>query len=206
MHFVYDFDSTLFATQKLWEAWRQILISAGYDPRDIDAIGQQITPNGYSPRKHADMLGVDEVIADEMLARFEAIMRDESPSMVFSDVVPFVEARRAAHAQSILTMGDEAHQREKLSTSGVDRLIPSVLIAKPHDTKAQHLRDMLDRGSEPIVFIDDNPVHLERVHAAKIPVELIRILRPSETTLVEGPHRLDNEAWRIIASLEELDT
>lgn len=202
MHFVYDFDSTLFSTEALWQAWRGMLVAAGYDAETIDETGARITPDGYSPRKHADALGLDQVIAAELLSRFEAVMRDEAPSLVFGDVAPFV-GQRTGHTQSILTMGDEVHQREKLTNSRIDLLLPRITIAKPHDTKTEYLKAMLAAGEE-VVFIDDNPIHLVRVREAGIPVSLVRMRRPSEGSLVEGDHPLDHDAWRVVTSLDEL--
>lgn len=203
MHYVYDFDSTLFSTQRVWDVWRGMLIDAGYAAEVVDATGAEITPKGYSPRKHAATLGVPEGAAADLLARFAVVLAEESPGCVFEDVRSFIEARRDGHRQTILTQGDEAHQWEKLRASGVDALVPRVVITKPDGTKVAHLAEMLAEGGE-ITFIDDNPCHLAAVRESGLPIVIVRMARPSEK-LVADPHELDGVAWRVISSLRELD-
>lgn len=203
-HYVYDFDSTLYATQRMWDVWSGMLATAGFDRAAVFESYQRIVPSGYSPRKHAASLGVDDTLARDLVGRFNVILSDESPSLLFGDVAPFLEARRHTATHSILTQGDEEHQWEKMRASGVDRLLPNVVITKPDGLKVEHLADMLDKDSMPITFIDDNPHHLLPAYQNGLPITLIRMKRPGET-LAAAPHELDDVAWRVISSLDELD-
>ncbi len=204
MHYVYDFDSTLFATQKIWDDWRGMLLGAGLSGELVDQSYQAILPTGYSPRKHAQALGIATDRLEDMVSRFGQLLVDESPSLLFDDVAPFIEAKRAGHRQTILTQGDEAHQWEKMRASGIDRLLPNVMIAKPDGLKIELLADMIDEDVTPITFIDDNPHHLVPAHQSGLPITLIRMRRPAETLAI-APHPLDDVAWRVIASLDELE-
>lgn len=204
MHFVYDFDSTLFATQRIWDMWRDMLVGAGIDAEAVDAAYREIIPLGYSPRKHVERLGMDAAAADGLVSRFRDAMGRESPAFLFDDVAPFVSARRAAHRQTILTQGDEEHQWEKMRASGVDRLIPDAVITAPDGVKAERLAEMLRHDSSPITFIDDNPHHLVPVAESGLPVTIVRMVRAGET-MAAAPHELDGVAWRVIASLRGLD-
>jgi len=203
-HYVYDFDSTLYATQAVWEAWSEMLVGAGFDAASVFLAYQEVLPRGYSPRKHADALGMTNETADDLIGRFRAILTDRSPSLLFDDVAPFVESRKDAHRQSILTQGDEEHQWEKMRASGIDLLVPRVVITVPNGSKAERLAEMLAEDPTPITFVDDNPHHLTAVHASGLPVTIVRMMRPGETLAIV-PHELDGVAWKVIASLRELD-
>ena len=203
-HYVYDFDSTLYATQTVWELWSELLVGAGFDAASVFATYEQVLPLGYSPRKHTDALGIESGKAEDLIGRFGAILAERSPSLVFGDVAPFIESRRDAHRHSILTQGDEAHQWEKMRASGIDLLVPRVVITVPNGSKTERLAEMLAEDPTPITFIDDNPHHLTRVHASGLPVTIIRMMRPGETLAI-APHELDGIAWKTIASLEELE-
>lgn len=204
MHYVYDFDSTLYATQTIWEMWNELLIGAGFDASSVFSSYQEVLPRGYSPRKHVDALGVSAEIRDGLIVRFRAMLTERSPSLLFDDVAPFVESRRDARRQTILTQGDRDHQWEKMRSSGIDLLVPRVVITAPSGSKAERLAAMLAEDPTPITFIDDNPHHLVSVHASGLPVTIVRMMRPGETLAI-APHELDGVAWRTVASLRELE-
>ncbi|MEI6510951.1 MAG: hypothetical protein WCO25_02815 [Candidatus Uhrbacteria bacterium] len=203
-HYVYDFDSTLYATQTVWEVWSEMLIGAGFDAASVFAAYQEVLPRGYSPIKHADALGVSDALRYDLIVRFRAILTDRSPSLLFDDVAPFVESRRDVHRQTILTQGDEEHQWEKMRASGIDLLVPRVVITVPDGSKTERLAEMLAEDPTPITFVDDNPHHLTRVHASGLPITIVRMMRPGETLAI-APHELDGVAWKVVSSLRELD-
>ncbi len=203
-HYVYDFDSTLYATQAVWEMWSEMLVGAGLDAASVFASYQEVLPRGYSPRKHIDALGLDDALRDCLIVRFGAMLTDRSPSLLFDDVAPFVESRRDAHRQTILTQGDRDHQWEKMRASGIDLLVPRVVVTEPSGSKAERLAAMLAEDPTPITFVDDNPHHLVAVHQSGLPVTIVRMMRPGETLAI-APHELDGVAWKVVASLRELD-
>lgn len=205
MHYVYDFDSTLFGTQWLWNVWREMLVGAGHTPEAVDEVYRAVLPTGYSPRKHGAALGMGSNRLDDLVARFDAILSDESPSLLFDDVAPFVEARKGTHRQTILTQGDHGHQWQKLRASGIDRMLPDVHIAPCGAPKTENLANLIDQDPTPITFVDDNPFHLVAAHQSGLPVSLVRMMRSSETLAI-APHELDDVAWRVISSLDELDS
>ena len=200
-HFVLDFDSTLFDTSALWNAWRNMLEELGYEEEQIREIADRLIPEGFTPREHALRLGVNGKTLETALASLNAFTQQTAPHLLYSDVVPFIQA----HAPStILTFGDSGYQLEKIHASGLHAHVDDIRMANSFRGKALQLGEMFQADAvTPLVFVDDSLGELEAVHASALPITLVRMKRPGQRRSLET-HPLDHEAWRVIESLEEL--
>lgn len=200
MRFIYDFDSTLYATGRLWEIWAEELATLGLSMEEIDRTGDELSKTGFSCPGHASMLGIEGEARDEVLRAYCDRWGKENPHMVYPDVVPFVT--RNPHTQMILTFGEPGHQEEKIGMSGLRRYIPDVRLASLQNPKHKQIQEIIETGNEPIIFIDDDPKELTAVHEASLPVKLFRMVRSKE--LITDPHPSDDLHWRVVRSLDEL--
>lgn len=203
MHFVYDFDATLFKTSSLWEAWIKVMKDFGGDEEAILDAGNQLFGEGFTLEKHGSILGIRPVDLKRSIQTFSKMTRDVGPSLVFDDVVDFLEEHAEGNKQTILTFGDYDYQHEKIQASALMDFIDDIRIATPEQTKADHLRELVESGTDPIIFIDDNPNELLAVHEAGLPVTLMRMVREGERHADEG-HDRDGDAWTLIRSLDEM--
>ncbi len=203
MHFVYDFDSTLYATKRLWERWVEHLLPFGFPVDRIHATMEDLSARGFSCPGHARMLGVSEPDVQATMERFTKQLEEESPAFIYPDVLPWLAAQRElAIPHSVVTAGDAGHQWLKINSSGLDKHLTDVRIANSETPKVQHLRDLLASSSGPLIFVDDNPKELQRVIDAALPVELIRIVRTND--FGDYAHPGDDRSWPVIRSLDEL--
>jgi len=206
MHYVYDFDSTLYATMRLWERWVDIIRRYGYATPDLTTVEKGINESlnlPFTPRRHGEFIGMASPHLDDAVREQDADVRLLGSSLVFDDVVPFLRNRHGAHRQSLLTFGDREYQIEKIDASGIRGLVGDIHIAGLDRGKAEILRELVERGSEPITFIDDHTRHLQFVHDAGLPVEIVRMRRPGEPHTPDE-HPLDGIGWRVVSSLDEL--
>jgi len=203
MHFVYDFDSTLFKTSALWNAWRTLLYGFEKEDEEILQTAQEAIKEGFSPYGHGAKLNLEGKAFDKAVKAFQKMIKDTAPSLVFDDVLAFLEEQSGDHKQSILTFGDFDFQHAKIEATQILDYIDNVRIARPEQVKTAHLREMVEESSQQIVFIDDNPRELASVHEAGLPVTLIRMVRDGEHHADED-HEGDDDLWTCVASLEEI--
>lgn len=204
MHFVYDFDATLFKTSSLWEAWQKVLKDFGGDEEAIVTTGNTLFGEGFTLEGHGERLGISGKDFDKAVQKFYKKTKEAGVSLVFEDVIPFLEAQRDEHRQTILTFGNRDYQHSKVTASTVLSYVDDVQIATPDMMKPQHLREFIESGSESMVFIDDNPRELEAVHDVGLPITLVRMIREGERH-AEEEHKLDDDAWMCVTSLEEVE-
>lgn len=205
MHFVYDFDSTLYATKRLWDVWADLLVPYGFSREHLLAVADEITPRGFSCPTHARTLGLGEEQIASAMAQFVQQLNDVSPGFIYDDVLPLLNAQRQAQIRhSVVTHGDAEHQWLKINTSGLDQHLTDVRIANQDVPKIQHLRDLLATTDTPLVFVDDNPKELKRVIDAALPVRLVRIVRAGDFS--DFAHPSDDEHWEVIRSLDVLSS
>lgn len=202
MHFVYDFDATLFKTASLWEAWKKVLLDFGAKEDEINEAGEELFGIGFSLEKHGESLGLEGKDFKKAIASFQKMTRDEGPTLVFEDVISFFEDN-SEHRHSILTFGDHDYQHSKILACEIMEYLEDVRIAGPDQRKVEHLREMIETGSDQIVFIDDNPNELLSAHDAGLPITLIRMMRDGEKH-AEEEHEFDEDKWMCVASLEEV--
>ena len=201
MHYIYDFDGTLFATQMLWEAWVDALVEFNLTPEQIIAEGEKLIPIGFSLESHAQCLGLEGKAVDKVISKFNSVMKDKGPELVFPDVMPFL-TENEDDTHSVLTFGDADFQAQKIELSGIGDKLEDINFARPDKTKSDYLRELVEMSSEPIVFIDDNPRTLLDVHDKGLPITLIRMVREGERH--KEPHECDGDLWQCISSLDEI--
>jgi FMN phosphatase YigB (HAD superfamily) len=200
MRFIYDFDSTLYATGKLWHIWADELQACGLPLTQIEDTMKELSKTGFSCPGHAHMLGITGALQGELLRRYRNRWAVENKTMVFPDVIPFLSNN--PHNQLILTFGEIGHQHEKIEMSGLRAHVPDIRLASLENPKRKQLQELVDVSNEPLVFVDDNPRELAAVHEAGLPVELYRMIRPNE--LIIDPHEGDDRHWRVIRTLDDI--
>ncbi len=201
-HYVLDFDGTLFDTDVLWRWLVDRFTREGLDAEVVRDVGEQLFSLEYTVERHARDLGLMEGVFRPIVEEFDEVTRSTSPSLVYQDVFPFLEAM-PVETKSVLTFGHPKFQREKIAAAKVDQHVGEIRIAGPDYRKVKHLEELLAVLTIPITFIDDNPHELVAVHEAGLPVELIRMRRDGARHSVVD-HELDNQAWRVVRSFEEL--
>lgn len=204
MRLVYDFDATLFSTADLWNAWVDTLAQYESDRDLIEDVGEELFEVGFTLEEHAVELGLEKDICDELVKKFHAHTDEEGESLVFNDVVPFLEEQQKHHEQIILTYGNEEYQYRKIQASGLHAYVDEIKIAGPDDMKHVQLQDMFEQSAETIIFIDDSPRQLSKVQETGLPIQLIRMLREGERHTDES-HPCDDQMWDCVSSLEELE-
>jgi len=205
MHYVYDFDYTLFATHILWECWLNELVKQGFDQEEVISSGKILFTQGFTLEKHASSLKMGESAIKKMMKSFSRVHDQLCTKLLFEDVIPFLEKQHEKGVrQSVLTFGDSDYQHRKLHISGLVDHLDDIRIANPEKYKVAHLREMVEAGSEPITYFDDNPNELLSIYESGLPVVLIRVLRDGGKH-VNTEHVYDDKHWQCIRSLEELD-
>lgn len=202
-HYVLDFDGTLFDTDVLWEWVVTRFVKEGFEETGVRSAGLQLFLEEYTVGRHAVVLGLSEEQANAVSDEFDQMTLITSPSLVYQDVFPFLESV-PRKKKSILTFGHPGFQREKIQAAKIDQHVGEIRIASPEYRKVKHLEELLLKQLLPVVFIDDNPHELASVHEAGLPVELVRMRRPGARNSVVD-HELDDQAWRVIRSLSELE-
>lgn len=205
MHYVYDFDHTLFATHVLWECWLDELVKHSFDREEAAQAGQVLFSQGFTLEKHASSLGMSDSAVKKMMKSFGQVHDRLCAKLVFEDVLPFLESQNEKGIrQSVLTFGDSDYQHRKLHISGLVEHLDDVRVANPDKRKVAHLRELIEAGSEPITYFDDNPEKLLAIYEAGLPITLIRMLRDGgKHSGTEHIH--DDEHWQCIRGLEELN-
>jgi len=199
-HYVLDFDGTLFDTEMFWKWIVERFTREGLEREVVRDLGEQLFPLKYTVEKHARGLGLVEETVRSIVEEFDEVTRSTSPSLVYPDVLSFLNGRPS----TILTHGEEAFQKFKIASAGLDGRIGGVRIAGPEYRKVKHLEEMLAMSETPHLFVDDNPKELLRVHEAGLPVELVRMRREGQRH-AKDDHELDDQVWRVIRSLNELE-
>lgn len=201
-HFVLDFDGTLINTDVYWEWIVSQFLGIGQNEQMIREAGERLFPVGYTVVQHAQGLGLHEALVQELTQRAREHVSEHHASLIFSDVPSFF-SRFVDAEKSILTFGDREHQIERIRASGIHSSISKIRTASNELPKAMQLKDLAQESSLPVVFIDDDLDQLMGAHQARLPIELIRMRRDGQRKSKDD-HKLDNEAWRVIRSFDEL--
>lgn len=201
MRYFFDFDSTLYATSRLWEQWHGLLQACGRDSERIQTTADELVPTGFSLESHARILGLDEAGIAHICESAREFMRRHGPALVFPDVTKFFN-NRSAGSNAILTYGNSGYQYEKIATAGLHEYFERIHVCLGERAKARLLKELL-AGKERAVLIDDNPMALAEIHEDGLPVRLVRIIRDGER--YAAPHERDGRLWPTIRTLDELD-
>ena len=199
-HYVLDFDGTLFDTEVMWQRWVDQLVTAGVAFEHAAQTAEELFHNGFTLQGHALAVGLEGEAQQQLIEAFEGWIREHGPQLLYPDVFSFLQDRPS----TVLTHGEEAFQKFKITSAGLDSRIGGILIAGPEYRKVKHLEEMLAMREVPHFFFDDNPKELIRVHEAGLPVELVRMRREGQRH-AKDDHELDDQVWRVIRSLNELE-
>jgi hypothetical protein len=203
MHFVYDFDGTLFSMRQLQDIWTEVLSAFDLEAEQIEAAGEKLFGQGYTPEKHVAALGIAEKEARKVLEKFYRIVEERSPELVFTEVVPWLDENDYGNKQTILTYGDQDFQTLKANASGLIEKVGDLRIAGPEKSKVEHLKELVENGEDGLVLIENNPHELQRAYDAGLPVTLIRMVRGGERHS-DLPHPGDGNLWPCVGSLSEV--
>jgi len=200
-HYVFDFDGTLFDVQSLWERWLDQLEVCQIDREDARDRGSQLFETGFTPREHAEQMGIEGAELDELIGRFEEYTQAEALTMLYDDVVPFLQEQDAD--LTVLTFGDHEYQHFKLEAAGLDEHIQDIRIARPERRKHVQLKELCAATDAEVIFIDDNPRELSAALGEDLPITLVRMMRAGSKH--GDTHPNDGEHWQTITSLTEIE-
>lgn len=202
-HFVLDFDGTLINTDVYWEWVSNQFLALGVEMERVKVVGEALFPFRYTVAQHATNLGLEPDVIQDVTQRSLQYIQEHHANLLFPDVIPFL--KRFAHVEkSVLTFGDEENQMTRVIASGLQPHVQDIRVATPENSKAVLLTQLMETATVPIVFIDDDVEQLMSVYQADLPVELIRMRRPGQRKSIVD-HELDDQSWRVIRSLSELE-
>lgn len=202
MYFVFDFDGTLFKTAEVWHQWVKMLSIYRLTKEEIEEAGENIFYQGFTPRRHAEALGLGGDVLEQLVDQYHEFLTQEGETLIFNDVFPFLEAHQDAHEYTLLTHGDPDLQHKKIEASGVGVYAEKIRISRPERVKTMQLKEMLQVPGREIIYIDDNPRELQAVHEAKLPIQIVRMVRKGQRHAYA--HEGDGKNWKVISGLEEL--
>lgn len=203
MHFIYDFDGTLYSMCHLQKILVEVLSTFDLEAEQIEAAGERLFAEGYTPEKHVAALAISEKEAKKVLEKFYRIVEERSPELVFEEVNQWLEETDYGNKQTILTYGDQDFQTLKVNASGLIEKVGDLRIAGPEKPKVEHLKEIVENGGEGLILIENNPHELQRAYDAGLPVTLIRMVRAGERHS-EMPHPGDGDLWPCVESLAEV--
>lgn len=201
-HYVLDFDGTLFQTDVLWHWLMDRFTQEGLDSERVRSVGEKLFSLGYTAELHARELELQEETVRSIVREFDKVTMSTSPSLVYQDVIPFLETM-PTEVKSILTFGEAEFQKGKIRAANLDRCVGEIRIAGPEYRKLKHINELLTAKNTTLIFVDDNPLELLSIYKAGLPVELVR-MRRENARHTRDDHELDHRAWRVIRSFEEL--
>ena len=200
-HYVLDFDGTLFNVQMLWERWLDELVACDVDREEAIDKGNQLFGEGFSLRDHGQQMGIEAGELDELVSGFEEYVQAEALTMLYPDVIPFLQERDATF--TLLTFGDHDFQHFKIEAAGLDEFIEDIRIARPERRKPLQLKELCKATDDEVIFIDDNPRELAAVLDDGVPATVIRMMRGGPRN--SDAHDGDGERWQTIKSLSEIE-
>ncbi len=204
MHFVLDFDHTIYDTGSLWDFWVELLGSVQIDKKTANEKGEEIFGSVFTLQKHLELLKIEEDVAKRLVDSFRELTLQKSPELIYKDAIPFVNSNKDLHSFSILTFGDFSYQHEKIEACGISSYIDNILIAGPEKFKIEHLKNLILESGSSIVFVDDNPRELTAVSDSGLPITLYRMIRPNSRH-GEEKNPGDGVDWKCISAFDEIE-
>jgi hypothetical protein len=206
MSYFFDFDHTLFDTDLFFHVdLRNALLSRlSVRGGEWDRTYAELLVRGYSIGDHLKALGLSpeqvSEAADWLYARFASLR-----GYVYADVVPTLEALTSRGAEiRILTFGDPAWQRFKVSGSGILEFAREVVVVPSRLGKATAIENSGECG-ENLVVVDNDPRELDQVRRVLPRSRTYWIRRPASQYLskegVEGRRDLEAASYREVEPL-----
>jgi FMN phosphatase YigB (HAD superfamily) len=163
MTIICDFDNALFDTRRflsqLAKEWGACGVSEAHFLRCYRAVRKKEL---YSPGRHIAALGPAAVKNRAALLARVRTLHNGARGFLFKDVIPCLTRwKRKGHRLVLLTYGDRAFQRAKLSNSGLLPFFQQVIVtSSPH--KLAMVQRVVSRNRD-VVIIDDNLEALRRL-------------------------------------------
>ncbi|MEK9156124.1 MAG: hypothetical protein AAB360_02355 [Patescibacteria group bacterium] len=149
-----DFDGTIFDTTKFRIGLFDICRQAGFSQEEIDAAYKESNLDyKFSPKKHLGSLGrfheYDRPAAERRLAK----LYQQTPGMVFSDALVFLERLdRNRHSTTLFSLGDVEFQSRKAESCGIGKYFDEVYYTEKQ--KWEVMEDLV-APDEKFIFVDD---------------------------------------------------
>lgn len=165
-----DFDNVIFDTRKFKRSLMRAFRDGGVSARDFTRTYEE-AKNGrpYSPARHLQLLAREGCVADMRRVKTSVIRAttDTSP-FVFRDAHAFF-ARHGKKDLRLLSFGDPAFQKKKISGSGIKKYFSAVIVTKGDKGKEieKVMRTRVKTRQSAVVLIDDSDVHIRE--ARRIP-------------------------------------
>lgn len=158
-----DFDNTLLDTRGLVNTLcKPYLQSVGYSMESIEegfrgfASGADLSKPTFTVEKYLDALGMEKeqqsICAPKLLSFFE-----RAQEFLFPGVEDFLRSL-ASHQVTLLTFGDHQFQNLKITSSGIQELIPAICITEGN--KSEEIQSRVTEG-ESFIFVDDHGEYFE---------------------------------------------
>ena len=167
-----DFDGTLFNTDKYKEDFMNVLKDYGIDEKVFEEVKKVICNNNklFNIDKIIDYF-IDNYNVDNSLKfKIDSLL---SNSYVYPDVIENLKALSNMNYELyLLTYGDTDYQRMKINSADIECFFKDIIIAETDKSK-------LDIDYENSIFIDDNPIEIERFYRANAK-EIIKIIRDND--------------------------
>lgn len=162
-----DFDGTLFDSTIQYERLLNIFKKYNIEKDYIEELKKE---DFYQKEKSYDVLA-EKIISNKnldpnILKEVEGIYTED---LVYPDVVPFLKKYSSKFELILLTLGNVKHQEKKIKVSKLSKYFKDIIIAEKDKSK-------IDIDYTSSIFIDNNPIELERFHNSKAGY-LIRIKR-----------------------------
>jgi FMN phosphatase YigB (HAD superfamily) len=161
MKYIFDFDDVLFyTTRKRTEFLFPLLVQYGVSKSAAESYYAEARRSGFSMQGLIRHFSLPENFYKEVMS--------QDSKFVNSDLMKAVENTGKANCY-ILTFGEEAFQREKIKSAGIEQWFREI-ITVPVDEKNDVLAQLCARHSgENLVFIDDKEKHLANMNKARCP-------------------------------------
>jgi len=167
-----DFDGTLFNTDKYIEDVINILNNYGIDKK----LFEEVKKNFYINNKVFDITNILDYFIDkynidnDLKYKISSLLNN---SYIYPDVIENLKILiDMGYELYLLTYGYKNYQRKKINSSNISNFFKNIIITEKDKSK-------LDIDYENSIFIDNNPIEIERFHNSNAK-KIIRIIRENE--------------------------
>ena len=167
-----DFDGTLFNTDKYIEDIINILNNYGIDKK----LFEEVKKIFYINNKVFDITDILDYFIDkynidnDLKYKINSLLNN---SYIYPDVIENLKTLiDMGYELYLLTYGYKNYQRKKINSSNISNFFKNIIITEKDKSK-------LDIDYENSIFIDNNPIEIERFHNSNAK-KIIRIIREKE--------------------------
>jgi len=203
MKIIFDFDHTLFSVKQFYFALKEAFLKLGVKEKLFQETFKKSKGKSrdYKPyRQFKLVIKLKPKISLKRLKKtFDKILK-KAPKFFYPDTIWFLKRWQNRAKLILLSYGEKKFQREKITTSGIEKYFKKVIITRDID-KVKPFR-MIFQDKEKTIFIEDNPTALSEAKKIFPNVITIRINRG------EGKYKREPDNPKIdfsIKNLKELD-